>query len=461
VVLTPTLRPGAVGVVPRRHRGASSPGGMADGGTDHPWGRRSRRGRSGTVPLVTIDWLRPDRRQSHDPWWFVADVALTLVFVWVTVESLNSTAYVDEFGPVEGAGWWLAISPTLLLPLRRLAPVVVLGAATALYMVTSASQGDTNALLAVPFFTYSVGVTRPARISGVIVVVAAAALSTVVLYGPGDPEWLALPVTTVLVGAGWLVALSIRHNQMRANELATEALVLRYEQDLVAERAVADERVRIARELHDAVGHAVNVMVLHAGAARLATDDPRTGAALREIEQTGRAALTDLDHMLGLLRPEVDAPLTPIHDSADIGRLVDEMNAAGAQVHLEQRCDAPIDRRVGIAAYRIVQEALTNAIKHAGPARVDLTLSCGDDDLEILVVDDGAGTSAASQPGGGRGIVGMRERASVLGGRLDARPRPGGGFEVRAVLPLERVAPDGRASTGRSSTGRASNRTPR
>ena len=293
---------------------------------------------------VTLDWLRPDRRQSRDPWWFVADAALALIFVWITVESLRSNAYVDEFGPIEGAGWWLAISPTLLLPLRRIAPATVLFTATALYMIISASEGDTNALLAVPFFTYSVGITRPADASGALVAVSAALLSTVVLYGPGDPEWLILPMTTMLVGVGWLVALSIRHNQLRANRLAVEAMNLRHERDLVAEHAVADERERIARELHDAVGHAVNVMVLHAGAARLATDDPRTAASLREIEDTGRAALTDLDHMLGLLHADVDAPLTPIHGSADIGRLVDEMNAAGADVHLDQRCELPIDR---------------------------------------------------------------------------------------------------------------------
>ncbi len=390
---------------------------------------------------VTLDWLRPDRRQSRDPWWFVADTALALIFVWITIESLTSNAYVDEFGPVEGAGWWLAISPTLLLPFRRIAPVVVLVAATALYMLASSSQGDTNALLAVPFFTYSVGITRPADVSGAVVAVAAALLSTVVLYGPGDPEWLALPVTTMLVGVGWLVALSIRHNQLRANRLAMEAMNLRHEQDLVAERAVADERVRIARELHDAVGHAVNVMVLHAGAARLATDDPRTVAALREIENTGRAALTDLDHMLGLLHADVDAPLEPIHGSADIGRLVAEMQAAGADVHLDQRCELPTDRRVGIAAYRIVQEALTNAIKHAGPARIDLTLSSAGGELEILVVDDGRGATGPRGTSDGRGIVGMRERASVLGGRLDARPGPNGGFIVRAVLPLDQRHP--------------------
>lgn len=390
---------------------------------------------------MTLDWLRPDRRQSRNLGWFAGDAVLTLIFVWITVESLTSNAYVDEFGPVEGAGWWLAISPTLLLPLRRIAPVAVLAAATGLYMLASASQGDTNALLAVPFFTYSVGITRPLHASGAIVALSASLLSTVVLYGPGDPEWLALPVTVMLAGSGWLMALSIRHNQIRANRLATEALALRQENDLAAERAVADERVRIARELHDAVGHAVNVMVLHAGAARLATDDPRTAASLREIEDTGRAALTDLDHMLGLLHADVDAPLAPIHGSGDIGRLVQEMNAAGADVHFDQRCEIPIDRRVGIAAYRIVQEALTNAIKYAGPARIDVTLSCDERDLEILVVDDGVGMPAGTTSAGGRGIAGMSERASVLGGRLEAGPGERRGFRVRAVLPLDQRRP--------------------
>ncbi len=390
---------------------------------------------------MTLDWLRPDRRQSRDLPWFVADAVLALVFVWITVESLNSAAYIDEFGPVDGAGWWLAISPTLLLPLRRVAPAATLAAATALYMLASTTQGDTNALLAVPFFTYSVGISRPVQASGTIVGIAAVALSTVVLYGPGDPEWLALPVTTMLVGAGWLVALSIRHNQLRANSLAVEAMNLRHEQDLVAERAVADERARIARELHDAVGHAVNVMVLHAGAARLASDDPRMISSLREIEETGRTALTDLDHMLGLLDPEVEAPLAPIRGSADIARLVADMRAAGADVHLDQQAEPPIDRRVGTAAYRIVQEALTNAIKHAGPARIDVSLSNTGHWLEILVVDDGASSTDAIAPGGGRGIAGMRERASVLGGQLDAGPCPDGGFSVRALLPLHQRRP--------------------
>lgn len=394
---------------------------------------------------VTLDWLRADRRQPRDPVWFAADALLALVFVWIAVESLRSNAYVDEFGALEGWEWLLALAPTLLLPARRLAPVTTLAVATALYMLASGWQGDSNALLAIPFFVYSVAITRPALGSGVIVGVSAIALSTVVLYGPGDPEWLAVPVMAMLVGVGWLVALSIRRNQSRAHQLAIETLDLRRENEVVAERAVADERARIARELHDAVGHAVNVMVLQAGAARLAADDPRTVASLREIEQVGRSALDDLDHMLGLLHSEEHAPLEPIHGSGDIARLVSEMSAAGVDVHLHDECTTPIERSVGTAAYRIVQEALTNAIKHAGPARIDVTLACTDADLTITVVDDGVGPAADAPSRTGRGIVGMSERASVLGGRLETEARRGGGFRVRCVLP-RRPAPRRAAS---------------
>lgn len=367
--------------------------------------------------------------------WFAADAVLALVFVWIAVESLRSNAYVDEFGALEGWEWLLALAPTLLLPARRLAPVTTLGLATVLYMLASGWQGDSNALLAIPFFVYSVAITRPAHASGVIVAVSAIALSTVVLYGPGDPEWLAVPVMAMLVGVGWLVALSIRRNQSRAHRLAIEALDLRRENEVVAERAVADERARIARELHDAVGHAVNVMVLQAGAARLSADDPRTAASLREIEQVGRSALDDLDHMLGLLHGDEHAPLEPVHGSDDIARLVTEMSTAGVDVHLHDECTTPIERSVGTAAYRIVQEALTNAIKHAGPARIDVTLTCTDDDLTITVDDDGVGPAADASSRSGRGIVGMRERASVLGGRLEAEARRSGGFRVRCELP--------------------------
>lgn len=394
-----------------------------------------------------FDLFRPDRHQNRQPVWFVADAAVTLMFVWITVESLRSTAYVDEYGPIEGLGWLLAISPTLLLLVRRAAPATSLAVATLLYMVASGFQGDSNAPLAIPFFAYSVGLTRPIRISGAMVGVATAAMATTVLYGPGDPVVLSVPVTVMLFGIGWLVAVSIRRNQAAARHMTIEADTARAEAATAAERAVADERARIAHELHDAVGHAVNVIVVQAGAARLATTDQRTAETLRNIERVGRAALGDLDHMLGLLDTRSDdelAPLQPYRGAADIGRLVEEMQAAGADVHLHNQCgdllDDTLSRPVGTAIYRIVQEALTNALKHAGPARIDVTISCSAAELSVDVTDNGLGAQARTSRGG-RGIAGMTERAAILGGHLTAGPRDGGGFHVHATFP--------RSATGR------------
>ena len=389
-----------------------------------------------------LDSLRPDRRQNRQPVWFLADALLALMFVWITVESLRSDAYVNDYGSVEG--WWLllAISPTLLIPLRRLAPAVTLAVATGLYMVISAFQGDSNAPLAVPFFAYSVGLTRPPRVSGAMVGGAAVLMSTSVFYGPGDPVVLSVPVTLMLFGIGWLVAVSIRRNQATARDMTARAVEIEATSAQVTEQAIRDERSRIARELHDAVGHAVNVIVVHAGAARLATTDDRTAETLREIERVGRSALGDLDQMLGLLDtdPAAEAaPLQPTPGLGDIPRLVDDMRAVGADVHLHDPGGAltagGIERPVNAAAYRIAQEALTNALKHAGDARIDVTVILRDDELLVTVEDDGRGLSSMGSSGG-RGIPGMTERAARLGGTLTATQGPAGGFRVYATLPL-------------------------
>jgi signal transduction histidine kinase len=388
-----------------------------------------------------LEWLRPDRRQDRSAAMIATDAVVTLVFLWITVESLRSTTFIEEYGRVEGAGWLLAVSPTALLLVRRLAPATTMFAATALLMLASVFWGDSNAPLAIPFFAYSVGLTRPANTSAWMIGVAALALAMRVLYGPGDPILLAVPVTLMLYAIGWLVAVSIRRNQERAGRFATEAQELRIHSSEIAEQAVADERARIARELHDAVGHAVNLMVMQAGAIRLTTRDARVAQALRELEDVGRSALTDLDRMLGLLRsPEGNpAPLEPARTTADIAKLIDEARRSGVDVHLHNRCDdamgEAMERPAGAAAYRIVQEALTNAIKHAGPARIDVTIACTERNVEVTVADNGRGIRANAAPGGGRGIVGMTERAHVLGGTLTAGPLAEGGFQVNARIP--------------------------
>ena len=393
-----------------------------------------------------LERLQPDHQQDRQMRWFAADALVGVLFIWITVESLRSSAYVTEYGRIEGLGWLLAVSPTLLLFVRRITPLSAMIAATLLYILASAVHGDSNAPLAVPLFAYSVGMSRPAPVSAALVGGTAVVMAVAVVFGPGDPLAMSAPIVFVLYGIGWLVAVNIRRNQTRADLLADETELLRAQSLLVAQQAAADERARIARELHDAVGHAVNVIVMQAGAARLATGDMRTASMLRNIEQVGRSALSDLDHMLGLLDDQNGggAPLGPARTIDDIVRLVDEMKAGGAKIHLHNRCDGSLDdsmhQRTGAAAYRIVQEALTNAIKHAGDATIDVTIACASDHLEIEVVDNGLG-AAAKQGSGGRGIAGMTERAKVLGGQLTATPISGGGFRVRASIPVSAQTP--------------------
>ena len=385
--------------------------------------------------------LQPDRRQSRGLKWLAADALVAGLFIWITVESLRSSAYIDEYGRIEGLGWLLAISPTLLLFIRRLVPLTAMVGATLLYMVASAFQGDSNAPLAVPLFSYSVAMSRPANVSAWLVGAAAAAMSLSIFYGPGDPTAILIPILIGLFAIGWLVATSIRANQARAELLAVEASNARAESARVAREAVDEERARIARELHDAVGHAVNVIVMQAGAARLSATDSQAIDSLRQIEQVGRDALSDLDQMLGLLHEDgaSAASLEPARTLGDIEQLVENLRSTGSDVHLHNRCEDATNatRQIGIAAYRIVQEALTNAMKHAGPARIEVTIECSDDHIEVAVVDDGLG-AAALQRDGGRGIAGMAERARLLGGDLTAQPLTDGGFQVVARLPRHR-----------------------
>ena len=239
-------------------------------------------------------------------------------------------------------------------------------------------------------------------------------------------EWL-------FVGSVWALGRWVR--QRRRHTAALEA-----DHEARALEAVAEERARIAREMHDAVAHGVSVMVLQAGAAEhvLETSPERARESLRTIQDTGREAIVELHRMLGLLRSPVDhAELTPQPGVARLDALLGQVRAAGLPVELTveghpRRLPPGVDR----SAYRIVQEGLTNALKHAGPAHATVTLRYRDRALELEVLDDGRGTERAN--GGGFGLVGMRERAALYGGELDAGARPGGGYALRATLPLER-----------------------
>jgi signal transduction histidine kinase len=210
------------------------------------------------------------------------------------------------------------------------------------------------------------------------------------------------------------------------------------ERDIAAREAVVEERARIARELHDAIAHNVSMMVVQAGAERRVLDGDRgpTREVLETIEEIGRTALTEMRRLVGMLRSDADDPLAPQPGIDDLPMLVTQVREAGLPVVLEvegDRRQLPVG--LELSAYRIVQEALTNALKHAGNAHASVRVHYGADSLELEIVDDGVG-SQAPVSSGGHGLVGMRERVALYGGRFDAGRRPTGGFAIRVLLPI-------------------------
>jgi signal transduction histidine kinase len=216
------------------------------------------------------------------------------------------------------------------------------------------------------------------------------------------------------------------------------ARVAERERDVAAREAVVEERARIARELHDVIAHHVSMIVMQAGAERRVLDGANTATreVLETIEQIGRGALTETRRLLGMLRGDANEPLTPQPGLTEVPTLVGQLREAGLPVELQlegERRELPIG--IELSAYRIVQEALTNALKHAGDARATVRISYRTDALELEIADDGAGGITRAS-GGGHGLVGMRERAALYGGRFDASRNPDGGFVVRVLLPI-------------------------
>ncbi|MEU3252288.1 histidine kinase [Streptomyces sp. NPDC006997] len=248
------------------------------------------------------------------------------------------------------------------------------------------------------------------------------------------------------VGFGAAVFAGVWYLGRRLRLRAERADRERREQAAEARRVVTQERTHIARELHDVVAHRVSMMTVQAGAARMVAAEDPDGAleAMAAVEEAGRQALDELRHLLGVLRPDAERDgLGPQPGLADLPRLVAQVREAGLEVSVTGALPGPLPARVDLSAYRIVQEALTNVLKHSGPGtRAEVRLDDTGDGIAIEVLDDGHGAAVRSVSGAheglpGHGVVGMRERALLLGGGLDAGPRPGGGFRLAARLPVK------------------------
>lgn len=277
---------------------------------------------------------------------------------------------------------------------------------------------------------------RLSRTGGLAAYVVTAAVPAVTIVVVGQPLWELVFYGLILLPA-WVVGVLLRREQERSAELAALAAELRRERERQAEVAVAAERTRISRELHDAVAHTVSVMTLQVGVVRrrVPAGSPEE-ETLRGAERLGRQAVDELRRIVGLVREGEAAALAPLPSLAGLEELVAGVRSTGTRVELDVVGD--VDRvppAVGMSAYRVVQEGLTNALRHAPGSAVRVRVVAGEGAVEVEVHNTGGGRVPQATAGGGHGLVGLRERVHVLGGRLSAEPEPGGGHRLWAELP--------------------------
>ncbi len=378
-------------------------------------------------------------------WWrgippLVADAALAAVVLGVTLieVSLND----DDTGRHGRAlSITLLVLMSVVIVFRRRHPVavwIVSGVLVSIYGVASFPDPvlPYGPLIAV----YTVAAYTSWRTTMIAGIVTAATIALSMIVDPNDDlvDWLIAFLSTT---TAWLVGNNVRVYRAYTGELEAKAERLDRDRQAEAERAVAEERLRLARELHDVAAHHVSVIALHAeaGQALLPRHPERANESLEVIGEVARTTLTELRRVVGVLREDRAAPLAPQPGLDQLPMLVDEVERAGLPVTLQvSGTPGSISRTLDTSAYRIVQEALTNVLRHAGPATAQVRICYEPDAVAVEVLDDGIGPANGEGPvlaDGGHGLAGMRERAAMLGGTLTAGARPDRGFAVAARLP--------------------------
>jgi signal transduction histidine kinase len=326
----------------------------------------------------------------------------------------------------------------LRFPLAVLA-LVVLGTVVGAALGANPVTGPIFPVIAVLLALYGVGsrATRLRLAAGAAVsfsgLLAASLLASRDVGG-------AFAIAILVTAAGLVVGGALGVLRFESDVFAERASELEREREALARAAVLDERRRIARELHDVIGHSISVMGVQAGAVRsvLREDQRREREALLSVERTGRQAVGEMRRLIGLLRTHEDAVGDPAPSLRRVEQLVNDMRDAGLDARLSVHGDLSVlSPGVDLAGYRVLQEALTNALKHAPGAQVEATVTCSGKALEVNVIDDGSATRKTGGKHGGHGLVGMRERVSLYGGELVTGPAPSGGYAVRARIPLE------------------------
>lgn len=369
-----------------------------------------------------------------------------LIVVFTGVPALVASI---ALAPLSQVPWWAAAglvaaaaaASVSLLWRRRwpLVPVVVASVVSAL--PSPMSGGGVLPLVAA---LYALGAYAVGRTVWIGFAIAAAASVVANLVGTAtDDVTLAGRITSAVLAVLFalvavLIGVSIGGRRRYVDSLVARARDLARERDQEAQLVAAAERARIAREMHDVVSHGLTIVVtLAEGAAAVTPSDPVRGAeTMRRVADTGRSALSEMRRLLGVLaEPGDSSPLTPQPGVGDLNELVERFRETGLPVRLSTSGTVPADPGLGLAVHRIVQESLTNVLRHAPAAtRVDVTVACTDHEVRVTVDDDAVAHAAPRTTGSGRGLIGMRERALMYGGSVDAGPRPGGGWRVHAVL---------------------------
>ena len=381
------------------------------------------------------DW----RRQWADhP--YVVDALLAVV---VLVVSLQPLLAAESCGCASTPPWAYAVVVGECLPLvwRRRFPFTVALVAGAFTTVHGLSDiPDPPVFFAGLVALYSVAAHGARRLALLAAGVAALAIAFSMVADREAADLSDLTLSSLTFATAWLLGDGARSRRLAAARAEERAASLERTRAAEARQAVVEERNRIAREMHDVLAHSVSMMVVQAEAGPVVVErDPaRAIQAFDAISATGKSALTELRRLLGVLREDTASPLAPQPGLARLPELAESVRAAGVEVDLRVSGDLPpASSALDLTGYRIVQESLTNVVKHAGPARVTVRVEVSAGRMLIDVADDGLGTAASTEAG--RGLLGMHERAAAAGGTVVAGPHPDGGWRVRAELPLAPV----------------------
>jgi signal transduction histidine kinase len=379
------------------------------------------------------------------------DVAAALLLVGVLAGAARAPRRVPlHLGVPVGVGIALVCVASAGVALRRWRPLTALAVALAAQAVTVFLGFTVDPMLAVAAVLYVIGLVKPARIAvgalgAVLLTLSVLALLTPAYVsgsGPGvtrvEANFGKAAGTAIVLLAAWAAGRAVRAGRAYADGLREQAERRAEAKVDQARRAVAEERLRIARELHDVVAHSMSVVAVQAGVGRYVIDsNPAEAArALDAIETTSRATLREMRQLLGMLRDGTPGEMLSAPGLADIADLA---GRAGLRVDVAVRgMPRELPAGVDLAAFRIVQEALTNVVKHAGTGHGRVVVTYSDEAVAIEVTDDGAGAAGGGDEG--HGLIGMRERVALYGGEFSAGPLPGRGYRVRASLPIGAAA---------------------